>query len=224
MCNEACIAFGQRVLKEDEVAGKAVLELGSLSTTGSVRPSIEGLCPQKYVGVDIVPGPGVDEICDAARILDRFGAESFDLVVATELLEHVKDWRLVIHNIKAVLRPGGVVLITTRSFGFHYHPNPEDFWRFETEDIERIFPDFAIENLEKDLISPGVFVKARKPEGFQEADLSDVALYCLIPRKRIRRLSTSRLLFFRFRRGLRRLASFLIPRLLKSAIKKPRSG
>lgn len=220
MCNEACISFAERVIKKDEVLGKSVLELGAMSTTGSVRPSIEKLGPRRYIGIDIVEGPGVDELCDASEIVEKYGPESFDVVVATELLEHVKDWRLIIHNIKTVLKPGGIALITTRSYGFYYHPNPEDLWRFETHDIERIFSDFVIERLEKDPIAPGVFVKARKPEGFQEADLSSVALYCLITKKRSRSLPRARFVLFRIRRGLRRAISFFIPRPLKNAIRK----
>ena len=219
MCNEACIGFTERVLKEDEVSGKDVLELGSLSTTGSVRPSIKRLRPRRYIGVDIIAGPGVDEICDAAEIVEKYGPESFDIVVATELLEHVRDWRLVIHNIQTVLKPQGIVLITTRSFGFHYHPNPEDFWRFETGDIERTFCDFGIEALEKDPISPGVFVKARKPERFQEADLSGIALYCLVGNKRLLQVPAIRFLLFRIRRRLRKFLSHFVPKRLRNVLK-----
>jgi SAM-dependent methyltransferase len=219
MCNEACISFAERILKEEDVRGRTVLEVGSLSTTGSVRPSIERLRPRTYVGVDIVPGPGVDEICDAAEIVEKYGAESFDIVLATELLEHVRNWRLIIHNIKTVLKPQGIVLITTRSFGFHYHPNPEDFWRFETDDIERIFSDFGIEALEKDPISPGVFLKARKPEQFREANLSGVALYCLVGNKRLLQVPAIRFVLFRILRRLRKFLSHFVPKRLRSALK-----
>jgi len=39
----------------------------------------------------------------AENLIKRFGPESFDVVIATELLEHVIDWRRVINNMKTVL-------------------------------------------------------------------------------------------------------------------------
>jgi len=47
------------------------------------------------------------------ELVEHFGTESFDVIIATELLEHVKDWRLVINNMKQVLKPGGYIYITT---------------------------------------------------------------------------------------------------------------
>ena len=44
----------------------------------------------------------------AERLVDYFGPESFDVVVSTEVVEHVLDWRLVINNMKVVLKRGGL--------------------------------------------------------------------------------------------------------------------
>ena len=52
------------------------------------------------VGVDIVQGIGVDEICSADEILDKYGKVSFDIIISTEMLEHVKDWRKVVSNFR----------------------------------------------------------------------------------------------------------------------------
>ena len=82
--------------------------------------------PANYVGIDITAGRGVDEVCDVADLVARFGASSFDLVISTEMLEHVYDWPRAVNKMKEVLRPEGVILFTTRSPGFPLHGYPDD--------------------------------------------------------------------------------------------------
>jgi SAM-dependent methyltransferase len=185
MCTTGCLDFTRDNLRESDVRGKTVLEVGSRDHNGTVRSIIEASRPRKYVGVDMLAGPGVDVVCDAGDLVSRFGGEAFDLVVATELLEHARDWRAVVTNLKNVLRPGALLLLTTRSQGFPFHPCPGDFWRYQVEDFERIFADLTIELLqEDDRRTPGVFLCARKPISFFEVGLDDVRLYSVLTRRR----------------------------------------
>jgi len=189
MCNVSCIIFGATNLKESDVKGKRILEVGSRNTSGSLRPLIEGLGPKEYVGIDICKGDGVDVICDAQDLTNMFGESAFDVVVSTELLEHVRDWRKVISNIKNVCKEGGIILITTRSRGFHYHADPGDFWRYETEDMESIFADCEILALEKDGSAPGIFIKLKKPRNFSEVKLTDYPLYSIVCERRVEEIT-----------------------------------
>jgi len=186
MCNIKCIDFGRQNLKEEDVKGKDVIEVGSYDVNGSYRSIVQLLGPASYLGVDMKKGPGVDEVCDADDLLEHFGTETFDLLISTEVIEHVRDWRRVISVFKHILKPNGVLLITTRSMGFKYHGWPYDFWRYEIEDFRNIFSDFSIERLEKDTSEPGVLIKAKKPASFLENDLSDYKLYSIIRGKRIK--------------------------------------
>ena len=196
MCNASCIIFGATNLTIDQVKGKRVLEVGSYDLNGSLRPIIESWKPAEYVGIDIKEGPGVDLVCDVDDIVDRFGKESFDIVISTELIEHVRDWKKVISNIKKVCRQNGIMLLTTRSFGFPYHAYPDDFWRYELADMEYIFSDCIIEKLEKDRLAPGVFMKARKPKDFVEKDLADYALHSVILNRHVREIDDDSLRHF----------------------------
>jgi len=180
MCNRACIEFGQSQIRSEEVRGKRVIEVGALDVNGSLRAFVESLEPASYLGVDIQMGPGVDLVCNASDLLDRFGPQSFDLLISTELLEHTRTWRGVIHNFKQLLRPGGALLITTRSKGFPYHGYPFDYWRYEPTDMEFIFSDFSIEALQRDPLSPGVYLKTHKPESFQENSLDRHELFSIL--------------------------------------------
>lgn len=190
MCHTSCILFGAKSLRKEEIEGKKVLEVGSYYKNGSIREVIESWNPSEYIGVDLIKGPGVDLICNAENLIEKFGKESFDVVITTELLEHVKDWKKIISILKNVCKPNGIILITTRSYGFKFHPHPIDLWRYEIDDMKNIFSDFKILSLEKDKQVPGVFIKLKKPEDFQEVDLSDYKLYNIVANKRVTKSST----------------------------------
>jgi len=114
MCHVAVIEFFIENVEKEEFEDKRILDVGSKYVNGSVRPLIERFCsPKEYIGVDIEPGKFVDLILPAEKLVEYFGPESFDVVIATELLEHVQDWRLVVRNLKEVLKRGGYIYITT---------------------------------------------------------------------------------------------------------------
>lgn len=92
-------------------AGSDILELGSYNVNGSAREVFE-LTARYYFGVDIVPGPGVDHVADAAHA--HFG-RLFDCVISVEVLEHAPEWPLIVRNAKAHLRANGVLLMTAAS-------------------------------------------------------------------------------------------------------------
>ena len=187
MCNAYCILFGAVHLKPEEVRGRRVLEVGSRDTNGSLRPLIESYRPAQYTGIDIQEGPGVDELCKAEDMLDVFGKDSFDVVISTELLEHVLNWKKVINNFKNVCKMDGIIMITTRSYGCPYHGHPYDFWRYEIEDMNHIFSDCAIEKVDIDPVK-GVFAKIRKPQNFVINDLADHKLYSILLNQRVREI------------------------------------
>ena len=203
MCNQACIEFAKSNLEPDEVRDKMVIEVGSLDVNGSVRPYIQSLSPRAYLGVDIEMGRGVDEVCDATDLDRRHGPDTFDLVVSTEMLEHVRDWRKVVHNLKYLVKPGGVIVLTTRSYGFGYHGYPYDFWRFELLDFREIFSDFIIDVLEKDPLDPGILLKARKPALFLEREPQNYPLYSMLRRRRAHCVTRLDILIFRAAHALR---------------------
>lgn len=194
--NTTNILFAALNLKPDDIKGKRVIEVGSYNVNGSLRPLVNALGPSDYVGVDIMEGPGVDVICDAVDLSNLFAAGSFDFIISTEMIEHVKDWRAIIHNLKNLCRAGGGILVTTRSRGFFYHGYPDDYWRYEIDDLKIIFQDFVIENIEKDP-QFGVMIIAKKPLDFSEAQLQDHRLYSIIAGKRIKDFDDITLKFFR---------------------------
>jgi SAM-dependent methyltransferase len=180
MCSPYCIAFGTDNLSESDIKGKRILEVGLFNVNGSLRNHCLTLNPKKYLGVDLSEGPCVDVVLSATELVNTYGKNSFDVVISTEMLEHVVEWKPVITNMKQVLKPGGIILITTRSQGFPFHEWPVDAWRFSVEDMHSIFSDFEIDSVIPDPYEPGVFIRARKPvKGWVEKDLSEVKLYSI---------------------------------------------
>lgn len=180
MCNVGSLLFCFRSLSPDMVRGKRVLEVGAADVNGGLREVLERWGPSEYLGIDIAPGKNVDVVCSIEDIPQRFDAASFDVVISTEVLEHVRDWRSAVRNLKYALRPGGHLLLTTRSYGMPYHGYPHDFWRFEEEDFRAIFADMDIVSLEKDFSLPGIMVFATKVPGAAEAALDDILVYSIV--------------------------------------------
>lgn len=209
MCNVDSIKWGARNITEQEIKGKRVIEVGSYDVNGSLRYIFELLKPAEYIGVDIVEGPGVDMICSADNLVQKFGEESFDVVISTCALEHIKNWKEAISNMKRICKQNGIILIIVPS-DWPFHEHPYDFWRYKKEDIINIFSDCDILTLEEN--SPAtslvylkikqslVYVKVRKPDEFIEKDLSHYQLYSVVTNKRISEIHDKDFQNFYFRR------------------------
>jgi Methyltransferase domain len=157
--------FAKRTLTTLHVKDKRVLEVGSYDVNGTVRPFVESLKPAQYLGVDMQPGPNVDLVVDCEQLSKDVGSQ-WDLVISTEMLEHVGDWRKCVCELVNSVAPHGYLLITTRSPGFPYHPFPVDNWRYTRRQMWKIMSwlGMFVAVLEDDP-EPGVFVFAQKTCG-----------------------------------------------------------
>lgn len=173
--NGPCLEFCDRHLLEHEVKGKRIIDIGCRDSSFNII--LNKFEPDEYIGIDMQEGPNVDIVCDANDLIERFGENSFDIVISAEMLEHAEDWKWVIHNFKTICKPGGILFITTRSKGFCFHGCPDDYSRFEAEDMVHIFSDCTIKAIIPDYVAPGIFVKAIKPLDFKEIDLKNYKVY-----------------------------------------------
>ena len=166
-----------------EIHGKRILEAGSRNVNGSVRTIMEQYHPASYLGIDIEAGEGVDQMCNIYDLVSEFGKDSFDIVVCTETLEHVEDWRLGIQNLKGVLKPEGIMIFSSPIPEVKYHGYPFDFWRFTEKDCRLIFQDMNIMNIQS--VVRAIILKMKKPLNFKEAKLNHIELFSV--KKQIRR-------------------------------------
>ena len=178
-----CSTWGRnfcRQLPEGSVKGKTVIEVGAYDVNGSCRPWIVQQLPASYLGTDMQAGPGVDLVCAGDDLQNHVGESACDLLICTEVLEHVECWFGFLQDIWCVLRTGGILLLTTRSPGFPLHNYPSDWWRFTVRDMLTIFEDQEILTVTADPTSdPGVGVIIRK----RTSDLTKVNAYSMQGRK-----------------------------------------
>jgi SAM-dependent methyltransferase len=93
----------------------------------------------RYVGIDITPGPAVDFVIDPAEPWP-LEAAAFDVVLCTQVIEHVGDLRLVVAEIDRVLKPGGKLVVSV-PFIYGEHGAPYDFRRLSQHGIKALFAD-----------------------------------------------------------------------------------
>lgn len=180
MCNIDSIKWVAKNVRREEIFGKRIIEVGSYDVNGSARFVIEHLEPAEYIGIDIASGPGVDVVCPIEKAADKFGSGKFDVVISTCVLEHTKNWKEAVSNIKNICTPCGIIIIVV-PFRWPYHEYPGDFWRYSPEDIKNIFSDFEIIKNEEDIGRKTLtYAKMRKPILFKENDLSHYRLYSVV--------------------------------------------
>jgi SAM-dependent methyltransferase len=81
-------------------------------------------CVTNHYVLDVAPAPSVDVVGDARDM--PFSNSSMDVVLITQVLEHVPDPVAVIGEIRRVLKPGGTLLLSVPSI-FPQHGSPRDF-------------------------------------------------------------------------------------------------
>ncbi len=199
MCNLDNFKWAAANLTAKEVKGKRVLDIGSYDVNGSLRYVIEMLEPSEYMGTDISEGPGVDKVCPADKLLEEFGENSFDLVISTSALEHIREWRDAVSNIKRVCKPGGLIILSMPS-RWPFHEYPYDYWRYGISDMEEIFKDCKILKLERDSSRMSqMYAKIEKPRKFNEVDISEYELYSVVAGKRVKAIENKHFKTLRFR-------------------------
>jgi predicted SAM-dependent methyltransferase len=104
------------------------------------------------IGVDIERAPGVDVVADAHALGFRGG--SFDVILATEVLEHLREPQRAADEMFRLLRPGGTLLLTTR-FLFPLHDAPHDYFRYTRYGLQHLFRRFEVVELREEMDAMG---------------------------------------------------------------------
>ena len=92
-----------------------------------------------YVGADLKGNDLADIYLEADGSVPQPDC-SFDMVLSTQVLEHVLDPARYLQECFRVLRPGGSIVLTTHGL-MYWHPDPQDFWRWTREGLAKQVTD-----------------------------------------------------------------------------------
>ncbi len=124
------------------------------------------------VAVDIRAGRGVRIIGDAQAL--GVADAAFDVVLCTEVLEHLPEPQRALDEMFRVLRPGGTLLLTTR-FLFPIHDAPHDYFRFTKYGLRHLLRKFEIVELQEETDSVGTVAVLLQRLGMQARTLGPAA-------------------------------------------------
>ena len=85
-------------------------------------------------------------LADITDCRDVIPDESIDLVISSDVFEHIAHPWLAAAEIRRILKPGGLV-VTHTLFDWRNEPGPSDFWRYSPDSLDVLFD--GLECLEK---------------------------------------------------------------------------
>jgi len=122
-----------------------IAEIGSQDVNGSLRSIF---ADHEYIGFDIEAGPGVDVVLFSPEAIAA-AADSFDVALSANCLEHTRRPWLVVKEMARIIRPGGLVFLLMPMPNAHrYHAHPIDCWRCYTEGMRGLLENAGLEVLD----------------------------------------------------------------------------
>ena len=101
----------------------------------------------EYVKMDIFQSENVDVVGSADNI--PFGGETFDSVISTQVLEHLKYPEKAVQETSRVLKRGGVCLLTAPQMN-ELHLEPNDYFRYTKYGLIELFERNGFETVQYD--------------------------------------------------------------------------
>jgi SAM-dependent methyltransferase len=117
------------------ISVKSVLDVGAKHS-----PYVSFFKHRKYVRLDLLPDSQPDIVGDLHKL--KIKDRTFDMVLATEVLEHLYDPQRAVNEMQRILTKNGLVVASTR-FIYPFHPDPHDYYRFTRDSISYLFRNFS---------------------------------------------------------------------------------
>lgn len=149
-------AVRQRALASKVRCGDTVIDIGA-GVYGAVQYIVEHenkleifpVCyDQSYTARDIVVKKFPQILYFLGQLPDTYlPPDSFDVVVAGEIIEHMEDPAKLAKELARICRPGGWISLSTVDItsenAIKHGEYPEHLWEFEEKDLVRMFEKFG---------------------------------------------------------------------------------
>lgn len=99
---------------------------------------------EDIINIDIYPFPDVDILADASNLPIK--DNSVDVIINEAVLEHNKNPQALVKEMHRVLKPGGLIYVTT-VFVASFHSSPNDYYRWSKEGLRELLKDFKEEEI-----------------------------------------------------------------------------
>lgn len=119
--------------------GRALRVL-NVGAGGEIAARLRALRQVDMIQIDIDPARAPDIVADVCD-LSMMAEGSFDAVFMLEVLEHVKTPQAALDEIRRILKPGGVLFLST-PFIFPIHDEPHDFYRYTKYGLAHLLSAF----------------------------------------------------------------------------------
>lgn len=94
---------------------------------------------ENAIGIDMIPGEGVDEVRDLESIIQLVEFGTFDHIECRSVLEHSKKPWLLARNLELLMAADATIDISV-PFVWKLHSYPSDLYRFTAEGVRELFP------------------------------------------------------------------------------------
>ena len=125
-------------LRSIELSGD-ILDLGSGGTKASYHRFIKFIKSYKITHTDLYKNIDQPDILKI-NLEEKFNINNnnFDAVMCFNVLEHIYNYQNVIAETHRILKPGGI-FVGSVPFLINYHADPNDYWRYTWQALEKIF-------------------------------------------------------------------------------------
>jgi SAM-dependent methyltransferase len=141
-----------RWAKQFEDRQLAILDVG-----GRYQPyrALFGASVAEYIGVDLIKTVLVNVVASGEAL--PFAPESFDIVIATQVMDYFKEPAGAVQQMHALLKPGGTLLASVPACAPAF--NEYERWRFTRAGLVALLSPFAEVEIVPELYSLGSVIR-----------------------------------------------------------------
>lgn len=98
---------------------------------------------EKYIGIDL-PENSIADIHISPLGKIELNDNSLDIVLSTQVLEHVESPMSYLLEAQRVLKKDGKLILSTHGY-WMFHPDPTDYWRWTSTGLQKIVSEAGFE-------------------------------------------------------------------------------